>query len=129
MLDVEAPVYAFELWLDALPEPKRTGSRARGSLELSALMPLTRDFAFVVDRARPAGDLARAAAGADKALISGVHVFDVYEGVGVPEGSKSVALEVSVQPRDRTLTDADIEALSGKVVAAVEKAAGGKLRG
>jgi phenylalanyl-tRNA synthetase beta chain len=91
-------------------------------------MPLSRDFAFVVDRARPAGDLARAAQGADKALISGVRVFDVYEGPGVPEGSKSVGLDVAIQPRAKTLTDVEIEALSAKVVAAVEKASGGKLR-
>ena len=81
----------------------------------------------VVDRAKSAGDLARAAAGADKALIAGVSVFDIYEGKGVPEGQKSVALEVTIQPRDKTLTDAEIEALTASVVAAVAKA-GGTLR-
>jgi phenylalanyl-tRNA synthetase beta chain len=91
-------------------------------------MPLSRDFAFAVDRAKPAGDLVRAALGADKALITEARVFDVYEGAGVPEGSKSVAIEVLVQPRDKTLADAEIEALSAKVVAAVEKATGSKLR-
>ena len=91
-------------------------------------MPLTRDFAFVVDRARPAADLVRAASGADKALIDDVQVFDVYEGPGVAEGAKSVALEVTVQPRDRTLAEADIDALSIRIVAAVEKATGGRLR-
>jgi phenylalanyl-tRNA synthetase beta chain len=71
----------------------------------------------------------RAAAGADKALIADVRVFDVYQGPGVPEGSKSVAVEVLVQPREKTLADVEIEALSGRIVAAVEKATGGKLRG
>ena len=91
-------------------------------------MPLTRDFAFVVTRQTPAGDLVRAVASADKALIAGVRVFDVYEGPGVPEGKKSVAVEVTIQPREKTLTDAEIEALSAKIVAAAEKAVGAKLR-
>ena len=89
---------------------------------------MTRDFAFVVEEARPAGDLLRAAAGADKAMIAGVRVFDVYRGAGVPAGAKSVALEVRLQPRERTLTEAEIEALSARVVAAVGKL-GAQLRG
>jgi phenylalanyl-tRNA synthetase beta chain len=91
-------------------------------------MPLTRDFAFVVEEGRATGDLVRAVAGADKALIADVRVFDVYRGAGVPEGMKSVALEVVIQPREVTLTEAEIEALSAKVVAAGAKA-GGTLRG
>ena len=126
-LDVAGPVYGFEITLEAVPEPKKKAIKSRPAFSPSPLMPLTRDFAFVADKAKAAGDLVRAAAGADKALIAAVRVFDVYEGPGVPEGSKSVALEVVVQPRDKTLTEAEIEALSGKIVAAVEKA-GGKLR-
>ena len=127
-LDVEGPVYALEAWLEAVPELKRGAGRARAPLALSPLMPLSRDFAFVVDRERAAGDLVRAAQGADKALIAQARVFDVYEGPGVPEGAKSVAIEVLLQPKDRTLADADIEALSARVVGAVEKATGGRLR-
>jgi phenylalanyl-tRNA synthetase beta chain len=127
-LDVDGPIYGFEIWLEAVPEPKRAGTKARAPLTLSPLMPLSRDFAFVVDRDKAAGELARAAQGADKALITEARVFDVYEGPGVPDGSKSVAIEVLVQPREKTLADAEIEALSAKVVAAVEKATGGKLR-
>ena len=89
---------------------------------LATLMPLTRDFAFVVEDGKAAGDLVRAVAGADKALIAEVRVFDVYRGAGVAEGMKSVALEVVIQPREATLTEAEIEALSAKVVAA-----GGKI--
>jgi len=126
-LDVKGPVYAFELWVEAIPEPKRKGAKTRPRFDASSLMPLSRDFAFVVDQGRAAGELVRAAAGADKALISGARVFDVYQGKGVPEGSKSVAIEVQIQPREKTLTDAEIEQLSGKIVAAVEKL-GGKLR-
>jgi len=126
-LDVPGPVYAFELWLESIPEPKKRPTKTKPALVLSPLMPLSRDFAFVVDRAQPAGDLARAAAAADKALITDARVFDVYEGPGVPEGAKSVAVEVRIQPRDRTLTDPEIEALSAKVVAAAEKL-GARLR-
>lgn len=128
-LDVDGPVLAFEITLDAIPEPKKKATKGRPALNASALMPLTRDFAFVVAETVAAGDLTRAAAGADKALISDVRVFDVYRGPGVPAEAKSVAIEVEVQPREKTLTDAEIEALSGRVVAAVEKATGGKLRG
>ena len=126
-LDVKGPVYAFELWVEAIPEPKRKGAKARPRFEVSSLMPLTRDFAFVVEQGRAAGDLVKAVAGADKALIAGARVFDVYQGKGVPEGSKSVAIEVEVQPREKTLTDAEIEQLSGRIVAAAEKL-GAKLR-
>jgi len=127
-LDAEGPMLGFEVNLDAIPEPKRKGAKTRPALELSPLMPLRRDFAFVVDAATPAGDLVRPILGADKQLIAGARVFDVYQGPGVPEGRKSVAVEVVVQPREKTLTDAEIEALSGRIVAAAEKAAGAKLR-
>ncbi|KQP47796.1 phenylalanine--tRNA ligase subunit beta [Brevundimonas sp. Leaf280] len=126
-LDVDGPMLAFEVVLDNVPEPRGKSGKARGSADLSALMPLTRDFAFVVEDAKPVGDLVRAATGADKALIADVRVFDVYRGKGVDEGFKSVALEVVIQPREATLTEAEIEALTAKVVGAVEKQ-GGKLR-
>ncbi len=126
-LDVDGPVYGFEIWVEAIPEPKKKG-KTRSAADLPSLMPLSRDFAFLVDAARPAGELAKAVAGADKALITGARVFDVYQGAGVPEGQKSVAVEVSIQPREATLADADIGALSAKIVAAAEKA-GGRLRG
>jgi phenylalanyl-tRNA synthetase beta chain len=120
-LDADAPMLAFEIVLDALPEPRGKGSKARGAADLPALMPLTRDFAFVVEDSKAVGDLIRAVAGADKALIAAVRVFDVYRGAGVPEGMKSVALEVVLQPREATLADAQIEALSASVVAAAAK--------
>ena len=127
-MNAQGPLYAFELDLDALPEPKRKAVKTRPNLALSTLMPLTRDFAFVTVGVQPAGDLVRAVAGADKALIADVRVFDVYAGAGVPEGSKSVAVEVVVQPRDATLTDAEIDALSVRIVAAAQKV-GATLRG
>ena len=126
-MDAPDRLYAFEITLDALPEPKRKGLKTRPALALSPLMPLTRDFAFIVGAQRPSGDLARALMGADKALIAGVEVFDVYAGTGVADGMKSVAVEVRIQPREATLTDAEIEALSARIVAAAEKA-GASLR-
>ena len=127
-LDVEGPLYAFEIWVEAIPEPKKKGAKGRAAFTASPLMPLTRDFAFVIDRARPAGDLVRAVQGADKVLISEARVFDVYEGPGVPDGAKSVAVEVVIQPVEKTLTDSEIEGLSAKIVAAAEKTVGAKLR-
>ena len=128
-LDVEGPMVAFELHLDLVPEPKRKGTKTKPALATSALMPLSRDFAFLVDAGVAAGDLVRPIAATDKALIADVRVFDVYQGPGVPEGQKSVAVEVLIQPTDKTLTDSDIEALSAKIVAAAAKTTGAKLRG
>ncbi|HEX2560165.1 MAG TPA: phenylalanine--tRNA ligase subunit beta, partial [Phenylobacterium sp.] len=128
-LDVEGPLYGFELNLEAIPEPKKKPTKTKPALALSPLMPVRRDFAFVVDAATPAGDLVRAVAAADKALISEARVFDVYQGKGVAEGAKSLAVEVVLAPHEKTLTDAEIEALSARIVAAAEKAVGAKLRG
>ncbi|KRA47618.1 phenylalanine--tRNA ligase subunit beta [Devosia sp. Root635] len=127
-LDIDFPVVAFELDLDALPEPRKKATRTKPALDLSALMPLTRDFAFVVDRAVTAAAILRAARGADKALIKDVTVFDVFEGSHVGEGKKSVAIEVTIQPSDKTLTEEDIDRISAGIVAAVTKTSGGTLR-
>ncbi len=126
-MDASGPMLAFEIFVEAIPEPKKKSVKTKSALDLSPLMPLSRDFAFLVDDARPAGDLVKAVAGADKALIAGVRVFDLYRGPGVPEGQKSLAVEVTVQPREKTLADAEIEALSARIVAAAEKV-GAKLR-
>jgi len=128
-LDVEGPVYAFEIWVEAIPEPKKKATKTKSALPLSAFMPLTRDFAFVVAKDTPAGEVTRAVLAADKTLIAGAKVFDVYEGPGVEDGYKSVAVEVTLQPRERTLVDADIEAVSGKIIASTAKAVGARLRG
>ncbi len=128
-LDAEAPMLAFEIILDAVPEPrgKAGAGKARPALDLPSLMPLTRDFAFLIPETKAAGDLVRAVQGADKALIADVRVFDVYRGPGVPEGDRSIALEVVIQPREATLTEAEIEALSAQIIAAAEKQ-GARLR-
>ena len=128
-LDVSGPMCGFEVWLDAIPESKKRATRTKPRLELSAFQPVRRDFAFVVDKDRDAATLLRAAAGADKKLVSDVQVFDLFEGASIGEGRKSVAIEVTLQPADKTLTDEEIDAVSKKVVEAVAKATGGVLRG
>ena len=127
--DLKGPVAAFEVFLDAPPLPKAKATKARPKLALSAFQPLERDFAFVVESGVEAEKLVRAARNADKALITAVRVFDVYAGKGVPEGKKSLAIAVTLQPVERTLTDAEIEAACDKIVAAVAKATGAVLRG
>jgi phenylalanyl-tRNA synthetase beta chain len=127
-LDIKGPAVAFEVFLDALPAPKSKGTKARPLLKPSAFQPVERDFAFVLDAGVSAETVIRAAKGADKALVTAVSVFDVYQGKGVPEGKKSLAIAVKLQPTERTLTDAEIEAVGQKIVAAVVKATGATLR-
>ncbi len=127
-LDIEGPVAAFEIDLDAIPEPRKKATRTKPALALSPLQPVSRDFAFVMDRGVTAAAILKAARGADKALIKDVGIFDVFEGAHVGEGKKSVAIEVTLQPRDKTLTDEEIDKVSAAVVAAVTKTTGGELR-
>jgi phenylalanyl-tRNA synthetase beta chain len=126
-LDARAPIAGFEVFLDNVPEPR--GGRAKPPLRLAVFQPIERDFAFVVDRDLPADALLRAARGVDRKLVSEIRLFDVYEGAGLPEGRKSLAITVILQPQERTLTDAEIETFSQRLIAQVEKATGGKLRG
>ncbi|HML29250.1 MAG TPA: phenylalanine--tRNA ligase subunit beta, partial [Hyphomicrobium sp.] len=127
-LDVEAPVSAFEIFLDALP-PEKKKSRAIPPLATSDLLPVTRDLAFIVSKDIAAGDLVKAAANSDKALIRAVNVFDVFEGGSLAaEGKKSVAIEVTIQPATETLTDQALETITKKIVTDVKKATGGDLR-
>ncbi|WP_372619972.1 phenylalanine--tRNA ligase subunit beta [Falsiroseomonas sp.] len=125
-LDIPGAAVAFEVFLDAIAEPKK---RRKGVPDLPAFQPLRRDFAFLVDATVPAEALLRAARGADKALVADVTLFDRYAGDKLPEGKVSLAIQVTLQPRERTLTDAEIEAAGQKVVAAVTKATGAVLRG
>jgi phenylalanyl-tRNA synthetase beta chain len=127
-MGIEGRVVAFEVWPEALPAPrKKSASKAKAALALSDFMPVTRDFAFILPEGKSAQDVLRAAKGADKALISDVRLFDVYQGQGVEDGHKSLAIEVTLSPKDATLTDKDIEAISEKVISAVMKV-GGRLR-
>ena len=127
-LDVEGPIVGFEIILDALPPPKLRPTKARGKLERSDLMPVERDLAFVVAAPVRAGDMIKAVLGADRALIASADVFDIYVGPGVASGHKSVAIAVTLQPRDKTLTDADIDAVMAKIVGDVGKKTGATLR-
>jgi len=127
-LDAQGPLMAFEVILERIPEPKAKPTRAKPALELSAFQPVTRDFAFVVDRAVKAGDLVRAAQNVDRKLIADVTVFDVYEGPGIEPGKKSIAIAVTLQPREKTMTDEEIDAVAAKIVAEVSRRTGGVLR-
>ena len=127
-LDVSGALAGFEIFVDAMPDPKKKATRTKPALDLSSLQAVKRDFAFVVDKTVEAGAIVRAATGADRKLISAVNVFDVFEGASVGEGKKSVAIEVVIQPTDKTLTDEDFEALTGKIVGNVVKTTGGTLR-
>ena len=126
-LDLPRPAVAFEIFLDSVPMPKRRARRAPP--DLSPFQPVSRDFAFVVDEEVPAESVLRAARGAERGLIASVTLFDVFAGPAIGAGKKSLAIEVVFQPRERTLTDAEIEAACRNVVAAVAKATGGVLRG
>lgn len=128
-LDVKGPLVAFEIHLDALPLPKYKPTKVKPKLVLSGFQPVTRDFAFIVDGKVAAGDMQKTAQNADRALISDVAVFDLYEGPGVEAGKKSVALAVTLQPVEKTLTDAEIEAVGAKIVAEMAKRYGAALRG
>ena len=128
-LKADGPIVGFEVILDRIPEPKAKPTRAKPVLELSPFQPVSRDFAFVVDSKVKAADLVRAAQNVDKKLITAVTVFDVYEGKGIEPGKKSLAIAVTIQPREKTMTDEEIDALAGKIVAEVTKRTGGVLRG
>jgi phenylalanyl-tRNA synthetase beta chain len=125
--DADGPIAAVELFLDAIPA-KKGAVFARPGFTPPALQAVTRDFAFLVPGGLAAGDLVRAVQGADKASITGVRVFDVFAGQGVPEGKKSIALEVTLQPGEASFKDADLKAIAERVVAAAAKL-GGELRG
>ena len=127
-LDVSGTLCGFEIYVDALPEPKKKATRTKPALELSPFQMVKRDFAFVVEKAVEAGAIIKAATSADRKLITGVNVFDIFEGASVGEGRKSVAIEVLIQPSDKTLTDEDFDALTKKIVGNVEKSTGGTLR-
>ncbi|WP_158810706.1 phenylalanine--tRNA ligase subunit beta [Beijerinckia sp. L45] len=128
-MDVAGPLVGFELILDDIPAPKSKPTKAKARLDLSDFMPLQRDFAFVVDRGVEAGAIVKAALGAERTLVTHVAVFDIYEGQGVPPGQKSVAITATIQPRDQTLKDNEIEAVMGKIIADVTKKTGAVLRG
>ena len=128
-LKAEGPLVAFEVILEKIPEPKTRPTRAKPLLDVSPFQPVERDFAFVVDNSVKAADIVRAAQNVDKKLVTNVAVFDVYEGKGIDPGKKSIAIAVTIQPREKTMTDAEIETLAGKIVAEVTKRTGGVLRG
>ena len=127
-LGARGPLAAFEIILENIPEPRAKASRAKPPLELSPFQPVEPDFAFVIDRSVLAGDIVRAAQSADRKLISRITVFDVYQGTGIEPGKKSIAISVTLQPREKTMTDQEIEAVAAKIVAEVSKRTGAVFR-
>ena len=119
--DIDVPVAALGIHLDAVPQKKGGGSFARSTYAPPALQSVLRDFAFLFDADKPAGDLLRAVRNSDKANIVDARIFDLFEGKGVPEGRKSVAIEVTLQPGEKSYEDEDLKAISEKVVAAAGK--------
>ena len=99
-IDSKPPLVAFEVFLDAVPEPR--AGRAKPPLQLPVFQPIERDFAFIVDRELPAEALLRAARSVDRKLVTEIRLFDVYEGAGLPQGKKSLAITVVLQPQERT---------------------------
>ena len=130
-MGVKGPAVAFTVEIEAIPQP-RARVTTRPALQLSDYQPVERDFAFVVDEGVEAATIVNAALGADKALIARVSVFDQFTGdkarAQMGEGKKSVAITARLEPRDKTLTEAEIESVAGKIVAKVGKATGGVLR-
>ena len=127
-LGADGPLVAFEVILERIPDARQKSTRAKPVLELSAFQPVSRDFAFIVDRSVRAGDIVRSAQAADRSLITDVTVFDIYEGKGIDDGKKSVAIAVTIQPREKTLTDQEIDAIAARIFAEVTKKTGGTLR-
>ncbi len=127
-MDIEGTVVGFELNLAALPMPRKKGTKSKGAMILSGLQPLHRDFAFIVDKNVQAEKILKAAQGVNKNLITDVMLFDIFEGATLGEDKKSLAIDVTLQPNDKTMTDEEIEAVSNKIILAVEKATGGSLR-
>lgn len=128
-LGIEGPVAVAEVILDHIPAPKAKPTRMKPALTLSPFQPVSRDFAFIVDRNIAAADIVKAAQGADKNLIAATEVFDLFEGKGIEPGKKSIAIAVTIQPVDKTLNDAEIEAIAAKIIDEVKKKTGATLRG
>ncbi len=127
-MDVDGPVYGFEIALDDIPAGRKKNVKTKPALNASDLLSVKRDFAFVCDADVEAEALIKAVRAGDKALITDVALFDIYQGKGVPDGKKSLAVEVTLQPRDKTLTDEEIETVSKRILAQAEKATGAQLR-
>lgn len=125
-MDVNAHVMGFEVFLDRLPLVKQTHKKKL--LKLSSLQPIHRDFAFLVDQDAPSDNIVKAARRVNRNLITDAHVFDIYEGKGIPEGKKSVALTVTFEPHERTMTDDEINGIMDEIIVAVGSQAGGELR-
>ena len=128
-MKIDGPAVGFEIFLDAIPQPRKKEGAALPQLHLSSLQPVNRDFAFVVDLSLEADALVRAVKAADKKAIQSASVFDVYSGKGMVEGKKSLAVSVTLLPEEKTFTDEELESLSRLIIDSVSNKTGGVLRG
>jgi len=128
LLGLKQKIMAFEVFMDNIPEPRGSQSKARKKLELSNLQAVEKDLAFIVDSSALAADILAAAKTADRNFITEVRIFDVYAGDKLPEGKKSVAITLTMQPKEKTFSDMEIETLMNKVAVAVKQKVGGILR-
>ncbi|MDG1997498.1 MAG: hypothetical protein P8J14_13450, partial [Emcibacteraceae bacterium] len=127
-LDVKGPLIGFEIMLGNIPLPRSKSGNNRGPLKSSDFQAVERDFAFVVDKDLPAEQVVKIVGSADKKLIDNISIFDVYQGAGIDDNKKSIAVNVRFQPTDKTMTDEEIELLRQKIIDLVAKKAGGTLR-
>ena len=127
-LDIKVAISVFEIMLENIPETRNKKNKSKGALKLSDQMSVNRDFAFIIDKAISVENVIKAAKNADKKLIDQITLFDVYQGQGIDLDKKSVAINVSIQPRVHTLTDKEIDEISGKIISSVETATGGSIR-
>ncbi len=128
-MGIKNAVVGFEVFLENIPAPRKKNGATKPLLKLSPFQPLSRDFAFIVKEDITADNVLRAAKAADKKLITGAEIFDIYVGKGVEDGYKSLALNITIQPQDATLTEEQIEELMNNVINAVANKCGGVLRG
>ncbi len=127
-MGIKVPVVGFEVFLENIPAPRKKGT-TKPLLKLAALQPVSKDFAFIVKNDISSEDIIRAAKSSDKKLITQAQIFDVYDGKGIEDGHKSLALNITIQPIDATLTDEKIEEIMNNVIDAVSGKCGGVLRG
>ena len=128
-MDVDGPIAAFEVFFEAIPSPRKKQGKTRPALVSSPFQPVRRDFAFVLNDAVTSAKVISAIRSAEKKLIIDISIFDVYAGANLGGDKKSVALSVTIQPVDGTMTDEVIDSISARIIAAVEKQTGGTLRG
>ena len=121
-------VLGFEIFLDNIPESRKKIREAKPQFVVSDYQKVVRDFAFVIDEKYSSGEIIALVKKIDKQLIKTVKIFDVYQGDNIDTGKKSIAFSVTLEPKDKTLSDKDIDQISKKIISSVQKSTGAILR-